>query len=121
MEPQIRFCTSADGTRISYAVYGDEQAPPIVQVNSWLGNHEIGLGAGTYRSLVEGLVQGRRVISIDRRGVGASARDVDDLSLDAHVSDLAAVVDHLSLEQFDLAGWVVCRAGGRVAVGDRRQ
>ena len=106
MEPQIRFCTSADGTRIAYAVYGDEQATPLVQVNSWFVTHEIFWGAGTYRSHVEGLAQGRRVISIDRRGVGASARDVDDLSMDAHVSDLAAVVDHLSLEQFDLVGWV---------------
>ena len=106
MEPQIRFCTSADGTRISYAVYGDERATPLVQVNSWLSAHELIWGERNFQSYIESLAQGRRVISIDRRGVGASARDVDDLSMDAHVCDLAAVVDHLSLEQFDLAGWL---------------
>ncbi len=97
MEPQIRFCTSADGTRISYAVYGDQQARPLVQINSWLSTHELNWGEGKFQSHIEGLAQGRQVIGIDRRGVGASARDVDDLSMDAHVSDLAAVVDHLSL------------------------
>ena len=106
MEPQIRFCTSADATRISYAVYGDEQATPIVQVNSWLGCHELRWGQSVFRSHIESLARGRQVIGIDRRGVGASARDVDDLSMDAQVSDLAAVVDHLGLEQFDLAGWI---------------
>ncbi len=106
MEPQIRFCTSADGTRISYAVYGDEQARPLVQVNSWLGCHELRWGQSTFRSHMEGLSRGRQVIGIDRRGVGASTRDVDDLSMDAQVSDLAAVVDHLGLEQFDLAAWI---------------
>lgn len=106
MEPQIRFCTSADGSRISYAVYGDERATPLVQVNSWLSTHELIWGERNFQSYIESLAQGRRVISIDRRGVGASARDVDDLSMDAHVSDLTAVVDHLSLEQFDLAGWL---------------
>ncbi len=30
MEPQIRFCTSADGTRIAYAFYGS--GPPLVRV-----------------------------------------------------------------------------------------
>ncbi len=106
MEPQIRFCTSADGTRIAYAVYGDEQAMPLLLVNSWLITLGLSSGEDNFQSHAEGLAQGRRVITIDRRGVGASTRDVDDLSLDAQVSDLAAVVNHLSLQQFDLAGWV---------------
>jgi class 3 adenylate cyclase len=41
-----------------------------------------------------------------RRGTGASQREVDDLSLEAQVADLSAVIDHLRLEQFDLLGWV---------------
>jgi class 3 adenylate cyclase len=43
-------------------------------------------------------------VSFDRRGVGASQRDVDDVSLEAQVADVAAVVDHLGLERFDLWG-----------------
>ena len=83
MEPQIRFCTSADGTRIAYAVYGDEQAMPLLLVNNWLITLGLSSGEDNFQSHAEGLAQGRRVITIDRRGVGASARDVDDLSLDA--------------------------------------
>ena len=30
MEPQIRFCTSADGTRIAHATVGER--PPLVRV-----------------------------------------------------------------------------------------
>ena len=33
MEPQIRFCTSADGTRIAYTTLGD--GPPVVYVSGW--------------------------------------------------------------------------------------
>ena len=33
MEPQIRFCTSADGMRIAYATMG--QGPPFVVVTGW--------------------------------------------------------------------------------------
>jgi class 3 adenylate cyclase len=41
---------------------------------------------------------------LDRRGVGASQREVSDLSLEAQVGDLAAVADQLQLERFDLWG-----------------
>jgi hypothetical protein len=51
------------------------------------------------------LGRGRFPVRFDRRGVGASQRDVDDFSLQAHVADVAAVVDHLRLKWFDvLAG-----------------
>ena len=33
MEPQIRFCTSADGTRIAYATMGE--GPPLVFFPGW--------------------------------------------------------------------------------------
>ena len=33
MEQQIRFCTSADGTRIAYATLGE--GPPLVYITGW--------------------------------------------------------------------------------------
>ncbi len=33
MEPQIRFCTSADGTRIAYSTVGEGQ--PLVLASAW--------------------------------------------------------------------------------------
>ncbi len=104
MEPQIRFCTGADGTRIAYATLGD--GPPVVYVSGWGVSIELDWQHPDGRALFEGLAQGRLLVRTDRRGCGASQREVDDLSLEAQISDLAAAVDHLKLEQFDLWGAV---------------
>jgi class 3 adenylate cyclase/pimeloyl-ACP methyl ester carboxylesterase len=102
MEPQIRFCTSADGTRIAYATMGE--GPPLVQVPAWAGNLEHEWEHPDSRAFLESVTRGRLYVRFDGRGVGASQREVDDFSLEAHVADVAAVVDHLQLERFDLWG-----------------
>ena len=54
-------------------------------------------------------------VFIDFRGMGMSDRRVDDLSLEALVSDLSAVVDQLELERFDLhAIWALRFCGNRL-------
>jgi class 3 adenylate cyclase len=104
MEPQIRFCTSADGTRIAYATLGE--GPPLVVSPGWPANMESDWKHPVGHAFLESLSRGRLLVSFDRRGVGASQRQVDDLSLEAHVADVAALVDHLQLERFDLFGGV---------------
>jgi class 3 adenylate cyclase/pimeloyl-ACP methyl ester carboxylesterase len=103
MELQIRFCTSADGVRIAYATLGE--GPPLVVVAGWAGNLELEWQHPDGHAFLEGLGRGRSLVRFDRRGVGASQREVDDLSLHAQVADLAAVVDQLKLERFDLVAW----------------
>ncbi|MCH7837900.1 MAG: alpha/beta hydrolase, partial [Chloroflexi bacterium] len=100
MEPQLRFCTSADGTRIAYHTLGEGR--PIVSVPPWLADGEKDMERPEARALTESLAEGRRFVWFDRRGVGASQRDVDDVSLEAQVADLIAVIDSLNLERFDL-------------------
>jgi class 3 adenylate cyclase len=56
------------------------------------------------RLWMERIAEGRRLICCGRRGIGASQRDVTDLSLDAQVSDLHAVADHLQIERCDMFG-----------------
>ncbi len=102
MEPQIRFCTSADGTRIAYATMGE--GPPLVAVAGWLATMDLTSKVPEGAAFRDALAQDRLTVSIDRRGQGASQRQVKDLSLRAHVADLSAVVDHLQLERFDLFG-----------------
>ncbi len=102
MEPQIRFCTSADGTRIAYATLGE--GPPLVFVPPWGGDMGRDWTYPECRAPLESVSRGRLFVSFDRRGVGASQREVDDFSLDAQVADVATVVDHLGLERFDLWG-----------------
>jgi class 3 adenylate cyclase/pimeloyl-ACP methyl ester carboxylesterase len=110
MEPQIRFCTSADGTRIAYATLGD--GPPLVFFTGWPASLEHDWEHPDGHAFYEGLAMGRRLVIFDRRGVGASQREVDEVSLEALVADVAAGVDHLQLERFDLWG-----AGAGAAVG----
>jgi class 3 adenylate cyclase/pimeloyl-ACP methyl ester carboxylesterase len=102
MEQQMRFCTSFDGVRIAYATLGE--GSPLVNVPSWAFNLELGRKHPNGRAFSEELSRGRLYVTFDSRGVGGSQRDVDDLSLDARVRDVTAVVDHLQLERFDLFG-----------------
>ena len=102
MEPQVRFCTSADGARIAYATLGE--GPPLVMVSAWAGNLERDWKHPDGHTFLESLSRGRLYVTFDRRGVGASRGEVDDLSLEAQVADISTVVDHLGLEQFDLWG-----------------
>ncbi|MEX2226310.1 MAG: adenylate/guanylate cyclase domain-containing protein [Dehalococcoidia bacterium] len=107
MDGELRYCTSADGTRIAYMVFSDHPGIPIIQVTSWVfpiahASFQDSVGAWYERP-----GSTFRLISYDRRGVGASQRDrVHDFSLEAQTSDLAAVVDHLALDEFFLIGFM---------------
>ena len=102
MEPQIQFCTSSDATQLAYAAFGE--GFPLVQITSWgstiEGDREYLDAAG----FVKNVAAGRRLVLYDRRGTGASQRNVNDFSMDAQVADLSAIVEHLRLEQFDIFG-----------------
>ncbi len=103
MEQQVRYCTSSDGIRIAYAELG--QGPPHVSVFTWASNLEMNWSDPQTRPWLEKAAGKRRLIRFDRRGIGLSQRDVSDVSLDAHVRDLSALVDHLQLESFALSGF----------------
>ena len=102
MDLQIRFCASADGTRLAYATLGD--GPPIVNIGGWGGSMELVWEHAESHRWLERVAQDHVQVLFDRRGSGSSEREVDDISLQAQVADLGAVVDHLRLEQFALYG-----------------
>ncbi len=112
IEQEIRFCTSADGTRIAYATYGEPAARALVVVQNFEDIQEFWWKQPRTRTLYEGLASGRRLVTFDRRGVGGSQRDVDDVAIPAQVADVAAVVDQLGLKSFDLLAWAT---GGALA------
>lgn len=104
MEPQYRFCTSADGTRISFSTLGAGTRTPAINVESWAMSQEVHWHHPIARAIDGTLTQDRCIVAFDRRGVGASQRNVEDLSLEAHVADLRAVAEQLQFEHFDLFG-----------------
>lgn len=102
LERDIRFCRSADGVELAMALYG--QGPPLVKAAAWLANIELTRVHPFFQPLLEAFSGSHRCITYDSRGCGLSQRHVDDISLEAWVRDLEAVVDSQGLERFPLLG-----------------
>ncbi len=113
MEPRIRYVKSADGTRIAMSTLGRGR-PLIAVFEVWLSSMDSYWQVPEVRNGLERLARGRTVVRFDHRGVGLSEREVGDLSLDARVSDLAAVIDQLGSAEVDLLGTV---SGGPIVIG----
>ncbi len=100
MEPQFRFCTSSDGTRIAYATYGS--GPPLLYANNFVISIDEQFRLLEARAHLDALAARTTLVILDPRGAGASERDVDDLSYEAQAQDIAAVVDAAGLRDFTL-------------------
>jgi pimeloyl-ACP methyl ester carboxylesterase/DNA-binding winged helix-turn-helix (wHTH) protein len=113
IEQELGFTMSDDGTRVAYATSG--AGSPVVYVLS-IGTHlENGQSSPFYDN--EGLLalssRNHFFVRYDGRGFGLSDRDVADFSLEARVSDLAAVVDAVGLERFAI---LAASGGGPQAI-----
>ena len=101
-EQQIRFCTSADGTRLAVATLGE--GLPLVRAATWLTHVEREPTNLFARHWVAELSRHNTLVRYDSRGCGMSDRDVERISMEAWLEDLEAVVSELSVESFSLFG-----------------
>jgi serine/threonine protein kinase/alpha-beta hydrolase superfamily lysophospholipase len=108
---RIYFCSARDGARIAYALTG--QGPPLVKAANWLSHLEFDWNSPVWRHWLIELSARNTLIRYDERGNGLSDRELDDLSFEAWVSDLEAVVDACGVERFPLLG---ISQGGAVAI-----
>lgn len=106
VEPRVRYAKTEDGISIAYAQFDSHAGLPLVEIRQCYSTLERRSESPESRALTEALARTRPLISYDRRGIGASQRDVDNVSLDTQVGDVAAIVDDAELQQFDLAGWI---------------
>jgi class 3 adenylate cyclase/pimeloyl-ACP methyl ester carboxylesterase len=97
---EIRYCRTADNVRLAYAISG--QGPPLIKTGNWLNHLEYDWESPIWRYLFVRLSRDHRLIRYDPRGTGLSDWDVDEISLDAWVNDLATVVDAAGVERFPL-------------------
>ena len=106
MKQQIRFCRSYDGTRIAFAVSGQgpSSVVPLVRAPHWLSHLEYEWESPIWRGWTTELSRGRTLVRMDERGCGLADRGVDEISFEAFVRDLEAVVDAAGLERFALFG-----------------
>ena len=107
----IRFCRSADGTGIAYAVHGS--GPPLLIDACWLSHLQYDWQSPVWRHYLVELGKVATVIRFDERGHGLSDRDVTDHSLEARIADLEAVADHAGFETFAL---LAMAQGGPVSI-----
>jgi pimeloyl-ACP methyl ester carboxylesterase len=104
-EPQqqdICYCRTRDGVRLAWARAG--QGPSLVKTGNWMNHLEYDWESPTWGHVFRGLSREHTLIRYDARGNGMSDWEVDELSLDAWVNDLEAVVDAAGLGRFPLLG-----------------
>ena len=102
MELKVNYCRASDGVRLAYAIAGS--GPPLVKTANWMNHVEYDWESSIVRHFFIGLARDFTLIRYDARGNGLSDWDVENLSLDAWVSDLETVVDAAGLDRFPLLG-----------------
>ena len=101
--PQSKYARTPDGAYIAYQTVGDGPIDIVWQFD-WLGNVDT---IWEYRPSAEwfhGLASFSRLILHDRRGTGASSRNVDPPNLETRVADLTVVLDAVGSERPVLGG-----------------
>ena len=102
LKQEIRFCTAPDGVQLAFSMIG--QGPSLMKTGNWMTHLEFDLESPIWRHLYRELAKTHTLIRYDARGNGLSDRTVDDISLDAFVSDLEAVADAAKITRFALLG-----------------
>ena len=103
MSPHVRYTRTDDGVDIAYWAIG--QGPIVVQGPLMPFSHiEMEWQIAQLRTWYERLAAASTVVRYDGRGNGLSGRVAADVSLDAHVRDLAAVVEAAGPEPATIVG-----------------
>jgi pimeloyl-ACP methyl ester carboxylesterase/DNA-binding CsgD family transcriptional regulator len=109
VEPAPAFATAADGVRIGWMSTGS--GPALVHLPGIpFSNAEAEWRIPVLRQAFTRLGEQLRFIQFDGRGTGGSQRDVTDLSLDAYLLDLDAVLDAAGVESCVLLGFYASAA-----------
>jgi pimeloyl-ACP methyl ester carboxylesterase len=102
LRQEILFCTSGNSVRIAYATVGS--GPPLVKAGNWLNHLEYDWESPVWSHMLRWMASEHQLIRYDARGNGLSDWDAQDISFDAFVRDLEAVVDAAGLKRFALFG-----------------
>ena len=111
LKQQVRFCSSADGTRIAYAVSGE--GPPLVLAYGWPTHLEYQWRHLSHQPLMGMLSQRYKLLRYDMRGCGLSDRNAPEFSFDAWLDDFAAVIVASGMDRFPIMG---VGPGGVIAI-----
>ena len=104
MDPSVAYARTADGVSIAYLAQGSGPGfvlMPGVPFSNVVAEWQIPVLRRAYLGLADRM----RIVQYDGRGAGHSQRVVDDLSLDAMLLDVDAVVDAAGMDRFALFGF----------------
>ena len=99
---RVRFCVAPDGVQIAYASVGE--GLPIFKAPNWLNHIEYEWRSPVWGPALAALAKNHELVRFDQRGNGLSDWEVEDISEDAMIADMATVVEAAKLESFALFG-----------------
>ncbi len=103
MRPDTNYARAPDGVYLAYQTVGEGPIDVVWQFE-WCGNVDAIWEYRPYAEWLRGLASFSRVILHDRRGTGASSRNVDPPNLETRVADLEVVLDAVGSERAVLGG-----------------
>jgi len=101
-DQQIRYCRSADGTRIAYSIAG--AGSPLVKSANWLHHLEFDWHSPVWRHVFGELASTHTLIRYDSRGMGLSESEITDFSFERQVEDLESVINQTGFDRLALFG-----------------
>lgn len=101
-QQRVRFATAADGVQLAWASIGE--GSPVLKAPNWLNHLEYEWRSPVWGPVFAELARHCRLVRFDQRGNGLSDWDVEEISQDAMIADMAAVADAAGLERFALLG-----------------
>lgn len=93
------------GVRLHYELAGPEQGSPVVAVHGFASDYQLNWVGSRWQDALTGA--GRRVVGLDCRGHGRSAKPHDPAAYarSEMAADVVRLLDHLGLERADYLGY----------------
>ena len=99
---EVTFCRTGEGINLALATVG--VGAPLIKVANWLTHIEYDWESPIWSPLLQHLAERCRLVRYDGRGNGLADRDVADISFDAFVRDLEAVVEATGVDRATILG-----------------
>ena len=102
IKQEVRYCRSSDGVRLAWTKVGE--GPPLVKTANWMNYLEQDWLSPVWQHWFQRLASEHTLIRYDARGNGMSDWEVPEVSLEAFVRDLEAVIEAAGVDRFPLLG-----------------
>jgi class 3 adenylate cyclase/pimeloyl-ACP methyl ester carboxylesterase len=102
LHQRVRFARAPDGVQIAWASIG--QGPPVLKAPNWLNHLEYEWRSPVWGPAFAELARHCRLVRFDQRGTGLSDWEVEEISQDAMIGDMATIALAAELDRFALLG-----------------